>query len=127
MKDPFISVIVVAHDRKQFIVEAVRSVLNQSLNRSHYEVIVVKNFADREIDDFLGENSVVALFVGEARIGLKLSVAIKKSKGNIISLLEDDDTFSYFKLEVVYKSFLKVDNLVVYSNDFNLIDRTGKK
>ena len=48
---PFISVIITAHNRKEFLLEAVNSALNQTLPKDEYEIIVVKNFQD--FDDIL--------------------------------------------------------------------------
>ncbi len=44
MEKPFISVIVTAYNRKQFILEALNSIVNQTLSKDKYEVIVTKNF-----------------------------------------------------------------------------------
>ena len=38
----YITVLIVAHDRKQFIIEAINSVLKQTLARDLFEIIVVK-------------------------------------------------------------------------------------
>jgi len=46
---PFISVIIVAHNRREFLLEAVNSALHQTLPKDEYEIIVVKNFS--EYDD----------------------------------------------------------------------------
>jgi cellulose synthase/poly-beta-1,6-N-acetylglucosamine synthase-like glycosyltransferase len=40
-KKPYISVIITAHDRKEFLKEAINSVINQTLDKSFYEFIVV--------------------------------------------------------------------------------------
>jgi Glycosyl transferase family 2. len=37
-----------AYNRKEFLLEAVNSALNQTLPEDEYEIIVVKNFEDRE-------------------------------------------------------------------------------
>jgi len=40
---PFISVIITAHNRRELLLEAVNSALNQTLPKDEYEIIVVKN------------------------------------------------------------------------------------
>lgn len=52
-KDPIISVIVIGYKRKTYIREAVISILNQTLDREKYEVIVVKSFKDKKLDSFM--------------------------------------------------------------------------
>jgi glycosyltransferase involved in cell wall biosynthesis len=46
---PFISVIIVAHKRREFLLDAINYALNQALPKDEYEIIVVKNFS--EYDD----------------------------------------------------------------------------
>ena len=57
VEKPFISVIVTAYNRKEFLLQAVSSALRQTLPREYYEVIVVKNFEDEEIDRQLGDGA----------------------------------------------------------------------
>lgn len=43
---PLVSVIVIAHTRKEFIIDAIMSVLTQNVDRDKYEIIVIKYFQD---------------------------------------------------------------------------------
>jgi len=40
--NPYISVIITAYNRKEFLLDAFNSALNQTLDRSKYEIIVTK-------------------------------------------------------------------------------------
>jgi glycosyltransferase involved in cell wall biosynthesis len=40
---PFVSVIITAHDWREYLLEAVNSALNQILPKEEYQIIVVKN------------------------------------------------------------------------------------
>jgi glycosyltransferase involved in cell wall biosynthesis len=42
---PFISVIITVHNRREFLLEAVNSALNQTLPKEEHETIVVNNFS----------------------------------------------------------------------------------
>ena len=53
-----ITVIITAYDRKKFILNAVKSVLNQKMPERNYELIVVKNYNDKTIDSFLDKNGI---------------------------------------------------------------------
>ena len=53
-----ITVIITAYDRKKFILNAVKSALNQKIPESNYELIVVKNYNDKTIDSFLDKNGI---------------------------------------------------------------------
>jgi len=62
---PFISVIVTAHNRREFLLDAVNSALNQTLPKDEYEIIVVRNFLKNfsEYDDILKNLGVKTVFL----------------------------------------------------------------
>ena len=49
---PYISVIITAYNRKEYLLDAINSVINQTLDKKYYEIIVIKNYNDSKIDDF---------------------------------------------------------------------------
>jgi glycosyltransferase involved in cell wall biosynthesis len=53
-----ISVIIIAYNRKRYIINAINSALNQTLSKDKYEIIVIKNFNDNVIDKFIGDNNI---------------------------------------------------------------------
>jgi len=50
---PLISVVIAAYNRHKFLLNALRSIVNQRFKG--YEVIVTKNFHDEIIDDLSGD------------------------------------------------------------------------
>ncbi|WMT55539.1 MULTISPECIES: glycosyltransferase family 2 protein [unclassified Acidiplasma] len=100
-----ISVIIVAYNRKMYVKQAVESVLNQTYDKNKYEIIVVKNFHDEDIDKFLIANKVNNIFSLNEEYGKKLSTGISNSNGDIICFLEDDDLFDKYRLERVNQIF----------------------
>lgn len=113
-----LSVIITAHNRKKYILEAVKSVLGQSLeNKQELEIIVVKDFKDNSIDSFLAENSVVNLY-REGGLGEMLYEGIMKSSGPLISFLDDDDMFFNDKLRTIRSLFDKYPGSVFISNRY---------
>jgi len=106
-----ISVIITAHNRKKFLLSALDSVLNQTLPRTLYEIIIVKNFIDPEIDEKILQIKekygikLVNIFCKDDEIGKKLIVGIDKSIGEVICILEDDDMFHPEKLSTIYTVF----------------------
>ncbi len=99
--NPRISVIASAFNRKEFVKTALHSSLDQSLPRDEYEIVLVKNYLDKEIDEYAVSNNVRLLFCNEQAIGKMVWRAIEFSAGEIISFLDDDDLFTRNKLEVV--------------------------
>lgn len=103
--DPYISVVVTAYNRKEFIKEAVQSAIDQTLDRSNYEIIVVKNYLDNEVDEFLRRNNVLNLYSDEKQWGQTLRTGIESAHGEIICFLDDDDIFLPYKLKEVFDVF----------------------
>ena len=58
LNNKYISVIVSAYDRKKYLLEALKSVTDQSLPRDTYEIILVKNLNDETIDKFAEQNNI---------------------------------------------------------------------
>lgn len=121
MDEIYISVIITAYNRRKFLLEAVQSVLNQTLGREKYEIIVIKNFRDDTIDKLTEENHIKNIMMDDI-IGNYLYKGITEARGNIISFLDDDDIFFQNKLEVVYNIFKSNSNLVFYHNLPQFID-----
>ena len=101
------TVIIVAHKRKEFIKEAVESVLGNTQRPT--EIIVVKNFSDPLIDSFLQTNKIITIDTSDESLGGKLSEGISYSSGDIIFFLEDDDLFSKEKIAHVTRMFNEYD------------------
>ncbi|MGC8615393.1 MAG: glycosyltransferase family 2 protein, partial [Thermoprotei archaeon] len=91
MSSPYISIIVTAYNRKKYLLSAVKSVLDQTLPRDHYEVIVIKNFRDDFIDSKLKEWGVTNLYSESVGLGAKIYEALQVARGDVISFLDDDD------------------------------------
>ena len=126
-KLPYISVIITAYNRKEFLLNAIKSALNQTLDKKYYEIIVIKNFTDKNIDDFINENNIVGIISDKESLGWKLVEAINIARGTVMSFLEDDDLFSNDKLEVVFNKFHDNDNICYYHNAHITINEKYQK
>ena len=123
-KLPYISVIITAYNRREFLLNAIKSVLNQTLNKKYYEIIIIKNFEDKNIDDFIDKNKIKHILM-EGTMGEFLYKSISEASGEIISFLDDDDLFFENKLDFIYKKFKKDNNIVYYHNLCIFINRNG--
>jgi glycosyltransferase involved in cell wall biosynthesis len=119
---PFISVIITAHNRREFLLEAVNSALNQTLPKDEYEIIVVKNFEDERIDKFLEEHNVKNIVTKEEPLGAKIVKGVEESRGEVVSFLEDDDLWLPQKLEIVRQIFKDKDVIYYHNNFSNFVD-----
>ncbi|OWP57171.1 MAG: hypothetical protein B2I17_01990 [Thermoplasmatales archaeon B_DKE] len=122
---PLISVILVAHDRKKFIIQAAKSTINQTLDRTKYEVIVVKNYHDLEIDTLLESLGCFNIYTESIEVGNKMSIGILHAKGEIITFLEDDDLYEPSKLETLLKYFSQDPRICFLHNSLSSINEKG--
>ena len=122
----FISVIITAYNRRQYVLDAVKSAIEQSLSRQLYEIIIVKNFHDINIDAFAEEHNVINIYSENKTLSGKILEAIGIARGNILCFLDDDDMFYREKLEYVLNKFNESDNLCYLHNNFTAISSDGK-
>jgi glycosyltransferase involved in cell wall biosynthesis len=122
---PYISVIVTAYNRRRYLPFALRSLEAQTLPRDRFEVIVVKNFDDKESDDIISRNGWKDLYEDSTYHGRKILVGLEESKGEVIAFLEDDDVYVSNRLEEVYRAFTSYDRLVYFHNSQAIIDENG--
>lgn len=125
-ESPPISVIVVAHTRKEFLREAVDSLLAQDLARNLFEIVVVKNFSDDTIDSYLadvGAQNIVSDAIGGSP---KIALGVQRCRGTILTFLEDDDLYAPERLRRVYDAFQKYPRLGYYHNGLLPIDASGR-
>ena len=124
-KKVYISLIISAYNRKNVVAEAVESALNQDLDKKKYEIIVIKNFYS-EIDKILKANKIKSVFYNPHKKEFNVAPAIKISKGEVISFLDDDDKFERRKLSTVYKLFTENPELGYYHNNYTIINHKSK-
>ena len=123
-KAPLISVLITCYKRKEFIINAIESVLCQTIDRSSYEIIVSINYRDLGIDNFLIENHCKIIYDERSGIGLRLAGLISAAESDILVFLEDDDYFKSNKLEEISNIFRNPDINYV-NNSYLTIDYNG--
>ena len=100
---PRVSVIITAHNVEKYIGRCLRSILDQSLPRAEYEILVVNDASsDRTLFALEVFGHDIRLINNEKRLGLPASLnrAIRKARGWYIVRLDGDD--------YVNKEFLKI-------------------
>lgn len=112
---PLISVMISAFNRKDFIIQAAKSALNQTLSNEWYEIVVVKNFMDSEVENFLEREGVRSVLSKEDLIGAFFLDGIKECRGDFIAFMDDDDEWDEKKLELVFE-ILEQHPSIVFPN-----------
>jgi len=122
---PYISVIVTAYNRRRYLPFALRSLEAQTLPRDRFEVIVVKNFDDKESDGIISRNGWKDVYNDDPYQGRMVLAGLEESRGEVITFLDDDDMYTDNRLEEVYKAFTSYDRLVYFHNSQTIIDENG--
>ncbi|MCW6168978.1 MAG: glycosyltransferase family 2 protein [Thermoplasmatales archaeon] len=112
---PLITVLITCYNRKEFLIDAVSSALNQTLPKQYYEILVVKNFHDKGIDKFLDKHNI-KYFTKDGSEHFFLEFGLRNASGQILSFL-DDDLFEPDKLKIVNETF-KNTEISYYHNNF---------
>lgn len=123
---PEVAVVVGAYRRERYLLGAVRSVLAQTLPRDRYEIVVTKDFANREVDRFLEEHRISALLDNDPRIGTWLGRAVAATRAPYLAFLDDDDEFEPERLAHVLDLLRGRPELGFYRNRVRVIDARGE-
>jgi len=123
--NPYISVIITAYNRKEFLLDAFNSALNQTLSKDKYEIIVTKNFTENELDSYIKKNGGKLVFFEKGSYGEQVADALKYAKGEVICFLDDDDLFTKEKLKTIYS--LINDKICYIHNGMFYIDENGNQ
>jgi len=120
-----ISILTYTYDRKKYLLKAVDSALHQSLNRSEYEILVVKGFRDEIIDEALNRNNVRVLFLQEKSLGKKIATGIRECRGEFVCFLDDDDEFEPDKISVISSILSEMKDVDFIHNSIVKINESG--
>ncbi|MGC2290136.1 MAG: glycosyltransferase, partial [Thermoplasmata archaeon] len=124
-KSTFASVIVICHDRRQYLRQAVESIIAQDVDRNRFEIIVVKNYKDEFIDAYLAGACVQSVLCDAKPATQKAAEGFRTSKGDVLLFLDDDDLFEPGRLKVVLSSFDDNPQLGFYRNEVTFIGADG--
>jgi glycosyltransferase involved in cell wall biosynthesis len=122
----FISVIITAYNRKNYILDAINSALNQTLTKDKFEVIVVTNFYDKKITELQNDLKIKHLYLQDGTIGKFILEGLNISSGDIITFLDDDDLYDSKRLDTVYKLFNNFPEVNYYKSSNIMIDSSGR-
>ena len=124
--DPYVSVVVTAYNRKRYLPDALRSLEAQTLDKSKFEVVVVKNFEDPVSDSIIRRNGWRWVYSDEKALGPFTLAGIEEARGDVIAFLDDDDIYLDNKLSVIYEKFKKLKDLLYLHHAFYVMNEAGK-
>ena len=125
MRTPLVSVIVPVYNQEQWIGRCLRSLMNQTLSRSNYEIIVIDDGSEDRtpfaLDLFKDE---IVLIKNENNLGLPsaLNKGIKASKANNIVRVDGDDYVNENFLLILHEFLEQNKYMDAVACDYLLID-----
>lgn len=122
-----VGVVVIAHDRREYLATAVESVLAQQGAQRLRGVVVVKNYSDELIDGYLHRLGAGLVLEKSPSIGRKAIRGVEEVEGDVICFLEDDDTFAPTKIREVTHRFESDVSLGYYQNHLRYVDADGRE
>jgi glycosyltransferase involved in cell wall biosynthesis len=124
---PLVSVLMTAYNRKNYIREAIDSVLNQSY--PYLELIIVDDQSSdgtvKIIEEYVSCDCRVHLYVNENNLGdyANRNRAITYSKGAYIMFVDSDDSIAHDSIAYILEAFQKYPNAkhsaIYYLSDFH--------
>ncbi|MBI3500567.1 MAG: glycosyltransferase family 2 protein [Bacteroidetes bacterium] len=120
-----ISVIITAYNYDKYIERAIRSVLNQTLERKKFEIIIVNDASTDATKEILKNyDSEIRLIHLEKNVGLAeaRNTGIKKARGQFVVFLDADDYMHNELLRMQSLFLIENNNLDAVSVDYFLVD-----
>jgi glycosyltransferase involved in cell wall biosynthesis len=125
MNNPDISVIIPVYNHDKFIGRSLRSILDQSLDKSRYEVIVINDSSTDNSKEIISKYSnKITLIENPKNKGLpfSLNVGIKKARGKYMVRLDSDDYVNKKYLEILYEFLNWNSEFDAVSCDYLIVD-----
>ncbi len=122
---PLVSVVVVAHTRREFLREALDSVRQQDVPRDQVEIVVVKNFRDASVDDQIRTLGGQSILSPDLAAGPKFAAGVRATRAAILTFLDYDDQYEPRRLRTVLAAFRAHPDLGFYHNQFSYIGPDG--
>jgi glycosyltransferase involved in cell wall biosynthesis len=119
---PFLTVVVIASRHRDLVGRAIDSVLGQSLDPARYELLVVADYEDPDLNAQLAAHGGRITRVPPGDIGPAIEAGVRESRGEVLAFLDDDDRFLPGKLARIEQVFRDNPRLGFYRNAYVPID-----
>jgi glycosyltransferase involved in cell wall biosynthesis len=119
-----LSVVVTAHDRREYIGEAIASVFRQAPTERDVDLVVLANFDPSYYGGSGGVTAPRWIPDPSPNVGETIVRAAECARGEVLVFLDDDDLFDPRKLARVEATFLANPKLAYYHNDFSQFYRS---
>ena len=129
--DPLISVIMSVHNEKEYVSDAINSILAQTYQ--NFELIIIDDYSDNETADicnvfYKNWPTKIRLFRNEHNIGLtkSLNIGLKHAKGDFIARMDADDISLNNRFETQINYLIDNSDIDLVGSFYDEIDKNGK-
>ena len=124
---PKVSVIIPVYNCELYIAQAIESVLNQTY--TDYEIIVINDGSTDNTYQVLQPYMKKIRYFSQENKGLSATrnQGIKMAKGKLISLLDADDLFLYYKLQEQVAIFEAEPSIGLVQSGWRVVNEKGEK
>ena len=126
MVQPEVSILITAYNRKNFLMFALNSVMEQTVSKDVYEIVIVKNFAHEQVDELSKKGKLKTVFCDESSLGKFINEGLKFCSGKMIAFLEDDDVWKNTKVERIVDLLKNYRDIGYYHNSIQPILENGE-
>lgn len=126
---PKVSVIIPSFRPGAYVIECLDSIINQTLRRDDYEVIIVLNGEKEPYLSMLKNktachNNIKVIYTSEPGVSNARNIGLDIARGEYIAFLDDDDYVSSHYLEGLLECVKKQDGMIACS-DVKTFDMDG--
>lgn len=129
MKLPLISVIIPVHNQQNYLGRCLRSILDQSLAKSDYEIIVIDDGStdnSKSIYNIFLDNIILIKHKKNLGLPSALNKGIKCAKGRFFIRLDADDYVHHEYLKILSLFLSLNDDIDAVACDYQLVDKNEK-
>jgi len=92
--DPRISAIIITHNRVEYLIKAIQSLLDQNLGKDQFEIIVVDNCSTdhtmETVEQFSADNTVRYVYEPDLGSSTSRNTGLQHARGSYVAFLDDD-------------------------------------
>ena len=125
MISKLVTVVIPVFNQQKYIARCIRSILNQTLDKSHYDIIVVNDASTDKTREILElYNDDITLINNNKNLGLpsSLNIAIKQIKTSYFVRVDSDDYVNENFLKFLYIFLEENKNFDAVACDYLLVD-----
>jgi len=122
-----ISVLIPTYNRRNTLIEAIKSVLNQTYQ--DFEIIIIDDGSQepvRKIIDNINDTRIKYIYQENSGVSVARNTGLNFASGDFISFLDDDDRFLPRKLEIQVKALIENPEFGAVVSGHQVIDEGGE-